>query len=547
MSFFGDCISLSQEIWHLDANNPGVLALLEALSDYEAYGPCFLSPFFPAKHVAHLLHDYRLSPICIVGAIAHEYYACGNDNKRFLWRQAMCCVNVPSEMRLFVLSYRPDTCILLQKHGKKEVRQRQLIESLCHCPEDKYVIEEVFNAVRPTSETSVNYSEKLSAKHWQNAAFYPHFVYNAVVENRLKDRECLTERQSFDQTLRWRKCTRAQKTKHSQTWKIPAPSAAIDLRLCFSNIVSETNVATIRNAVQAIDCTAVQFTFENLDGTLNWFLFRLRSESLTSRLHRRAVQLFRLLMAAFRCRFVADYIVSLLLLQEHRYAAALLFEEAPVVFRSIIVDSLVPVYVPIMTPLQSFGEYYYTDERIKLSCDWPALRDVSVDLVCTATLTYSDEMYDTEHQVLYWNRVPEKDFFSRAGSALCVALDNSCNVSSCILLCVAKAYTVEWLSLDFGTGCIIRLNARDCLLDVSDADASWYSISLRHFRNHRDAVLYTRECEHDPMFMMQSFDFVHMALGPPGPNNVDVAKYVTVYVREFNVLRANVFTKATLL
>lgn len=473
--------------------------------------------------------DSKVTSACLLGAVAHEYYSCGSDAKRNLLRALIAKVlsNDYGPILRFVLVYRPHNSL----PGLKYINQKEYVQSLVRGTTDAALIDQVFYRAQPTQLQSANYSITLP-NHFplENLSEFDNQPYA-----RERDKECLTERTHFDLDCKWQRCALIKE----HVWSIPQQtSAAVDIQIGLSRTDDscESNAFLVANLMKSLRF-AGKSEFEKMDGALNWLLFRERGKHLRQALMRRATSLFLQLFFVSRCRFVANYIVSYILLLEHRYSAALLYEHAPFVFRSAIIDSRLPILVPLMTPFQSFGSYYFKDDCIEILNDQEASNGVDFDILCAKT-PVPDNTFYVENDFLWWRHLSRQAFLAYPDCRFLVNLD-ACSVPVCFLLRIKPGYRLERVVLYFNRTVMFSCAAADCFLQKDSNGDIWYSVSLRQLANNKDAPFYTRGL---PVWIEPMWFFYRIAEARlellPSLKRGQTADNVDLYAREFNVMQS---------
>lgn len=259
-------------------------------------------------------------------------------------------------------------------------------------------------------------------------------------------------------------------------------------------------------------------------GHLNWFLLHLHGAEMRFRLQQRTMRVTALLKKLQLSNLAIDGIVSFLLLHENRYAAALLYNYAPTEFRSILLRYKIPIHIPLLVPMDQFGNFRsryihinnYSKNQIPLEIRY-YLRHCE------------DEKIPTEIERLFlgFNLIS-----MRRKADDCFILQCNSTVA-CLLLCATakiskiKIYSDEWLIVDTPAQTV-----------AASTDYYWYSVSMKQYTDNIRALTYATESSYEvdpPLNCAKMADlrvYVEWCDESTAKNNS-----ITVYCRALQVLR----------
>lgn len=277
-------------------------------------------------------------------------------------------------------------------------------------------------------------------------------------------------------------------------------------------------------------------------GALDWFLFELHGSALRRQLQLRAARLaFLLRMRCGVSQHNSDAIVSVALLQANRYAAALLYRHAPCAFREWLLRFRVPVYLPLMVPLESYGNFPCRSLSVR---NWPA-ETLPLNIEFQPVLTkYKHEF---EQSVLRYRIPPTSpivhDTHQPDGQWYSSHEFNVGFAAGCLLVCTP--HQVERIGVYYRDALnapkkpIVESPGHASLMHRDASGNYWYSVSLKEFTTNRDALFYQKESaiSVDPLIEFARFDFTSIVLHWSRTVKRDIVAAVSFYFRCFNVMR----------
>ena len=468
-----------------------VTSLLDAYEKNSGGAPFI--PLHTSHHISEMLQRRSLSVECVVAAMAHEYYACAVNRKRILLHKAFAQSNQALSRFLlqFIATYRPTNMVQVGLNMFLMLQQ-QSFQTLVAQPDDSDLLRFVFDMIRPQQPNDPNYSLKLPRNLIAMstvADFYKHSLAQYVQD----DEVCLTERSDFDQLLAWKKLDVVHVQQTDEIYECDFSAVAMDMRLFLPNTEAKWERSLIANVLNAFNFE-LQTLEESISGSLNWLLFKLRTQSLKTRLQERSSQLFSLLFYSSGSVQTANYITSLVLLKEHRYSAAVLYENAPNVFREICIKKRVPIYISLMM----------AGIKLRLNCRFQCGPHFAPGVLSWFSGFSKTRMHDKDQMMLKWKRMQIEATRDRNKT---VFMLNVVDVAAAIVIQVPSGNLVESFCVR-GTvaGTLITEQAKDCILHRETTGCTWYSLSLKPLTSHKDSVLYTRESSvlRNPSFIFNS-------------------------------------------
>lgn len=512
----------------------------------------------------------QLSTSCALAAFIHEYCTCDRVYKRklldhlidaateyFKWQRDV--------IQLFIQLlhlYQPQKMIKAHVYASFYVPMREFLRRKATSAADDRLLQSVFDKQIFNCESQDDWGEPNCTDRWSRR-YLNWQQYRGNVPVYEKKIDCITERRRFwsMSAAGWISSKMVQESKDKElsgdTWQLTpigpfVPAVDLCITLTRDNAISlgKTYLADLlcdREMAFSYDTTRRGQPLFKMDGAISWFLFKWHAMGFRRVLRERAARLYTLLKLVLPCKLAVDRIVSTAMLMEYqqeRYIAALLYDIAPPVFRELLVDEQLPIYVPLMTPMNEYkSPWKHEFERtvtiqpsVRAEIDGAQL-SVQTDASPT-TVAFSDNDHCGEpvlHYIPFSLAYALKDRVWLNDGSLKLSFRNKSESIpvSCLLLFVRHQVTFETIKLiSQGTGVI------ECTGDKSfiaaDHRGKWYSVSLKQYVGSRGAIDETVARHNtDPLLDWSLVSRLEITVKT---DSADVSSNMRLYLRCFDYL-----------
>ena len=327
-------------------------------------------------------------------------------------------------------------------------------------------------------------------------------------------------------------------------------TVGIDLHLSMArNVVADTAKTLVADFVSA--CTMRYVTTQGelfrMEGSLCWFLFQFRWRNLRARIKARCADVYTVLHRVLPCKLAVDYIVSVMMLREYGYSPALLYADSPPVFRALIIDKNITITVPLMLPLNQYGQYSARSDRLQIhppvSCDTKTAA-VRVAILDNRLGCIKNPTFPLETALLSYDRVHDMKATVHPDTntgrfKLTIDLDSeTSHPAVCILLQVRPGLSFESASLMFADrGLVVARCAASDMFIQQDENGRWYCLSLKRFTDNRRVIECCQQSNvdgADPPLFWDSVSGVTLALDT---QCAELGANMRIFIRSLNYVQ----------